>query len=409
MHAGFEYSRSQNPTRLALERLLASLEKADALLAAAGPPTGDDGPGALAVSSGSAATATVISGLGGLAGHIVCVTDVYGGTNRFLTQVAKVQQGIETSFIDLSYQIVGQEAETRLGEKEERALCQREDDELLGRIKAVLRPETKAIWIETPTNPTLRLVPIALIAAFAKERQIPLIVDNTFSSSYYANPLLLGASVVIHSITKYLNGHSDVVGGAIITADRALLERFRFLQNAHGAIPSPFDCWLTIRGIKTLVLRAREAGTSSGSSTTHSDFAGLNALRIATHLDREARPASLVRTVFYPGLRRLVETRLQRRSRELAWSQLTSESREWMTALGYSRDGPQGFPCSGMISFHIQSDASESALQVESGVAEKFLERLELFALAESLGGVESLAELPLKMTVRPVSSLTSY
>ncbi|KAI5476266.1 cystathionine gamma-lyase [Pseudohyphozyma bogoriensis] len=386
-HKGFEYTRSANPTRLALERVLASLEGADVLLDENLRRDGklDDwefGPAALAFSSGSAATATVVSGLAGNGGHVVSVGDVYGGTSRYMLRVAQVQQNVETTFVDMSY--TNKEALAAEETEAEKLAREQEDDKVIvKRVQDAIRPNTKLIWAETPTNPLLSLVPIRLIAAVAKARGIPLVIDNTFASPYYQNPLLLGASVVVHSITKYINGHSDVLGGTIITADPVLLEKFRFLQNAHGAVPSPFDSWLIIRGIKTLSLRARQHG--------------LNGLQIARYLQEVAIPAGLVRDVFYPGLKRPNETQGQARERSLAWEQLSDQSRKWATSLGFSKDSEGGFPSGGMVSFHIRSE--KPADQEDASAAEKFLESLQVFALAESLGGVESLAELPLKMT----------
>ncbi|KAL8283820.1 hypothetical protein RQP46_005252 [Phenoliferia psychrophenolica] len=383
VHKGWEYTRSANPTRVALERLLSSLEGADVLLAANLAAEGlttswESGPAALAFSSGSAATATVVGSLSGPGGHIVSVADVYGGTSRYMVQVAGTLQGAQTTFVDMSY---GAGVEVK-GESEADAR-KREDDEIVRRVEDAIRPETKLIWAETPTNPLLNLVPISLIAQVAKKHSIPLVIDNTFASPYWQNPLALGADVVVHSITKYLNGHSDVLGGTIITPSPSLLTKFRFHQNAHGAVPSPFDCFLTIRGLKTLSLRARQHG--------------LNALAVARFLEESALPSSLVRDVRYPGLHRASETRGQKRERELAWEQMSSEARRTLEKQGYTRDGPGGFPSGGMVSFHITSPDERS--QTNSDTAERFLEGLKLFALAESLGGVESLAELPLKMT----------
>ncbi|KAM0748159.1 hypothetical protein T439DRAFT_328147 [Meredithblackwellia eburnea MCA 4105] len=384
-HKGFEYTRSANPTRLALERLLASLEGADVLLernlrAEGRADSWEGGPAALAFSSGSAATATVVGGLAGQGGHVVSVADVYGGTSRYMVQVAGTLQGAQTTFVDMSYS----GTEPVQGESEEQRR-KREDDDIVARVEAAIQPNTKLIWAETPTNPILNLVPIALISRVAKAHSIPLVIDNTFATPYYQNPLLLGADIVVHSLTKYLNGHSDVLGGALITPSPQLLTQFRFLQNAHGAVPAPFDAMLAIRGIKTLSLRARQHG--------------LNALAVARWLQEVAVPAGLVRDVRYPGLNRgeAVETAGQRRERELAWEQLSLDAKASLVKAGFTRDSQGGFPFSGMVSFHINSNAPQS--QEDSSAAERFLEGLELFSLAESLGGVESLAELPLKMT----------
>ncbi|ORY88248.1 pyridoxal phosphate-dependent transferase [Leucosporidium creatinivorum] len=389
-HRGYEYSRSDNPTRRALERQLASLEgNADRLLeenlVAEGLNEGwEAGSAAVAFASGSAATATVISGLASRGGHIVSVGDVYGGTSRYMLKVAQELQGTTTSFVDLSYQL-DQARQVLKGETEEqkREQDERDDEELSERLEGAIREDTKVIWVETPTNPMLSLVPIALIARVAKKHGIPLVVDNTFSNPYYQNPLTLGASVVVHSATKYLGGHSDVLGGVIVTPIPSLLSRFRFLQNANGNVPSPFDCWLLIRSLKTLTIRSREHG--------------LNALRVARWLQEVGVPAGLVRDVRYPGLKRAIESKGERRERELAWEQLSAEAKKWIVKQGFSAESEGGFPSGGMVSFHILSE--EEGSQTNSAAAERFLEGLELFALAESLGGVESLAELPLKMT----------
>ncbi|KAK4057482.1 cystathionine gamma-lyase cys3 [Microbotryomycetes sp. JL221] len=389
VHKGFEYTRSSNPTRLALERVVSSLEgHADVLLQQAFKTQGIDadkwenGPAALAFASGSAATATVVSGLAGRGGHLVSVGDVYGGTSRYMLRVASEQQGVETTFVDMSYS-TGGPIITNESSSKRVAQDDAEDQEIVARLEAAIRPDTKLIWAETPTNPILSLVPIALIARVAKAHDIPLVIDNTFSNPYYQSPLTLGASVVVHSGTKYLGGHSDVLSGFIITPVPSLLEKFRFLQNANGNVPSPFDSWLVIRSLKTLTLRSRQHG--------------LNALQIATWLQEVAVTNGWVRDVRYPGLKRQQETSGQRRERELAWSQLSDEAKKWVEKQGFSRDGDKGFPSGGMVSFHIQSQ--HEASQDKSEAAEAFLEALQVFALAESLGGVESLAELPLRMT----------
>lgn len=334
VHKGFEYSRSGNPNRDALERTLVGLE------AGAGH--------AITFSSGSATTATILQSLGPNA-HVLSVNDVYGGTFRFLTRVAKETMGIESTFVDL-----------------ENAA----DDDVLGAIKE----NTKLIWIESPTNPTLRLIDIPRIVALA--RQAPskplVLVDNTFLSPFYASPLLQGADIVIHSLTKYINGHSDVVMGAAIlpsssTPDRdydSLTQKLRFLQNAHGAVPSPFDCWLAQRGAKTLAVRMK----------TH----GLNALRIASFLT--LHPA--VEHVIYPGL-------ATHPLHALAHTSLSPHTQQFLNTLPQSTLA-HGIPYGGMVSFRVRGGARS---------AEALLPKLKLFTLAESLGGVESLAELPARMT----------
>ncbi|GAA5947685.1 hypothetical protein JCM3765_001032 [Sporobolomyces pararoseus] len=384
----FEYSRSSNPTRLALERQLAALEGADVLLNENLKKEGieEEGPAALALSSGSSATATVVQAITSNGGHIVSVGDVYGGTSRFMTKVAATLSGVTTTFVDMSYSNAVDEAVEGESEEQRRS---REDQVIVDRVEAAITPETKLLWAETPTNPMLSLVPIRLLASIAERHSIPLVIDNTFSSTYLTQPLLLGATVVVGSSTKYNGGHSDIIGGYVVTAVPSLLAKFRFLQNAHGAVPSPFDCWLLIRSLKTLALRIRQ----------HS----LNGLAVARWLQEVAVPAGLVRDVNYPGLNRgASETRSQRRERELAWSHLTPHSKKYFQQQGYSIDSQTGFPSGGMVSFHINSGINDkNQLQEASSTkaSERFLEGLELFALAESLGGVESLAELPMKMT----------
>lgn len=284
-------------------------------------------------------------------------------------------QGVATTYVDMSYSTQGDGGEVESDEDQDQAI--------VDRVEQAIRPETKVIWAETPTNPSLSLVPIRLIAGVAKKHGVYLVIDNTFSNPYLQQPLLLGADLVVASSTKYISGHSDVVGGLIATGNPTLLSKVRFLQNAHGAVPSPFDAWLLIRSIKTLALRTRQ----------HS----LNALAVARYLEEVAVPAGLVRDVRYPGLRRQRETPAQRRERQLAWSQLSGDARRWLARAGYGEDSEGGFPAGGMVSFHIASGAPAS--QSETAAAERFLERLGVFTLAESLGGVESLAELPLLMT----------
>ena len=327
VHKGFEYSRSGNPNRDAFESTLAALESGGAY--------------GLAFSSGSATTATMLHSLGP-GSHVLSVNDVYGGTFRYMRRVAQETQGIETTFVDL---------ETIT------------DDVFL----AAIRENTKLIWIESPTNPTLRLIDIAKIASLAHSHPSkPLVlVDNTFLSPYYSSPLLLGADIVMHSITKYINGHSDVVMGALILPEHhaALASRLRFLQNAIGAVPSPYDCWLAQRGAKTLHLRMKAHGT--------------NALAVAKALEK----SPYVEDVIYPGL-------ASHPLNDLAYRSLSPHARKFVDSLGASE--AEGFPYGGMISFRIRGGGEE---------AERFLTATKLFTLAESLGGVESLAEHPAKMT----------
>ncbi|KAH8827220.1 Cys/Met metabolism PLP-dependent enzyme-domain-containing protein [Flagelloscypha sp. PMI_526] len=327
IHKGFEYSRSGNPNRNAFEETLAALESGGAY--------------GIAFASGSATTATVLQSLGPGA-HIVSVNDVYGGTFRYMTRVASENQGLETTFLDLE---------------------NADDDTIEGVIKA----NTKLIWIESPTNPTLRLIDIERIAGVAHQHPSnPLVlVDNTFLSPFYSSPLLKGADIVLHSLTKYVNGHSDVVMGALILPPHhaALTEKLRFLQNATGAVPSAYDSWLAQRGAKTLHLRMKAHG--------------LNALAIAKHLTS----SPYVKEVIYPGLSTHPRN-------ELAYRSLSPHARKFVDELPLEADG--SFPYGGMISFRIRGGVPE---------ADKFLSSLKLFTLAESLGGVESLAEHPALMT----------
>ncbi|KAL2917922.1 cystathionine gamma-lyase cys3 [Polyrhizophydium stewartii] len=303
VHKGFEYSRSGNPTRQNFEKAVAALEGAKH---------------GLAFASGSVTTATVAS-LAGSGSHIVSVNDVYGGTFRYFTKVASTY-GVETSFVDLK------------------------DPESL---RAAIRPNTKLVWIETPTNPTLRLVDIRAIADIAHSFPgVLLVVDNTFMSSYFQRPLELGADIVVHSVTKYLNGHSDVVMGIAVTSDDAVYERLKFLQNSIGGVPSPFDCFLANRGLKTLHLRMKR----------HEE----NAIAVAHFLESSPH----VEEVIYPGLPSHPQHQLAKRQQH-------------------------GF--GGMLSFRIKN--------ASLATSNAFLSNLRLFALAESLGGIESLAELPVIMT----------
>lgn len=301
-HQGFEYSRSHNPTRFAYERCVAELES---------------GTHGYAFASGLAATSTVLELLDSGA-HVICMDDVYGGTYRLFERVRKRSAALQFSFVDLN---------------DEAALA------------AALQPNTKMIWCETPTNPLLKLVDIARLAAFAKKHGLLLAVDNTFSSPILQRPLELGADIVMHSATKYLNGHSDIVGGMIVVKDPALAEQMTFLQNAVGGVQGPFDSFLALRGLKTLHLRMK--------AHCH------NAQFIAEKL--EAHP--LVAKVAYPGL-------ASHPQHELAKTQM------------------HGF--GGMVSVWLKGDFEN---------AKRFMQRLQLFTCAESLGGVESLANHPAVMT----------
>jgi cystathionine beta-lyase/cystathionine gamma-synthase len=299
-HKGFEYARTRNPTRDALERNLASLE---------------GGRYGLAWASGLAATDAVLKLLSA-GDHVICGENVYGGTHRLMVQVFQ-RLGLTFTFVD-----------TRDAT----------------RIEAAITPATRMVYIETPTNPMMRLTDLAAVGQIAQRRELLFVVDNTFATPYLQNPLAFGADIVLHSTTKYLNGHSDMVGGALIMSRDDLAERLAFLQNAAGAVPGPMDCWLTLRGTKTLAVRMRQHETS--------------ARRIAAWLaDRRDIPR-----VYYPGLP-------SHEQHELACRQM------------------RGF--GGMISLELGS--------VDR--ARRVVESVRLFALAESLGGVESLIGHPASMT----------
>jgi len=300
-HTGFEYTRTHNPTRYALERAIASLE---------------GGRFGLSFASGCAATTAVIQTLDA-GDHIVAGDDIYGGTFRLFDKVMS-RRGNTFSYVD--------PADPK-------------------QIAAAIRPETKLCWIETPTNPMMKLADIAAISAICKERGVLLCIDNTFMSPIFQRPLELGADLVMHSTTKYVGGHSDVVGGSLITSDADLCERLAFVQNSCGGVSAPMDCFLTLRGIKTLALRMERHQS--------------NALRIANFL--EAHPK--VDRVLYPGL----ESHPQH---ELAKRQM------------------HGF--GGMLSMYLKGDLE---------AARRFLKKVQVFTLAESLGGVESLIEHPAIMT----------
>ena len=299
-HKGFEYARTRNPTRDALERNLAALE---------------GGRHGLAWASGLAATDAVLKLL--KAGdHVICGENVYGGTHRLMSQVLS-HLGLTFTFVD-----------TRD----------------LSRVEAAVTPATQMLYVETPTNPMMRLTDLAAAGELARRHDLLLVVDNTFATPYFQTPLSLGADVVLHSTTKYLNGHSDMVGGALITNRDEVAERLAFLQNAAGAVPGPMDCWLALRGTKTLALRMRQHDASGR--------------RIAGYLSEHRE----VRAVYYPGLP-------SHPQHDLACRQM------------------RGF--GGMVSFELGSRAR----------AERFVESVRLFAFAESLGGVESLVGHPASMT----------
>ena len=298
----FQYSRSSNPTRFALEKRYASLEQANY---------------GLGFASGLAAEALLLFTLLKPGDHVVGFDDLYGGTKRLLNQW-KEKYNITVSLVDAT--------QTQL-------------------VEEAILPETKLIWLETPTNPLLKVCDIAAISEIAHRHNALVIVDNTFLSPYFQNPTVLGADIVVHSVTKYIAGHSDVIGGAIMLNNTALYEELKFNQNALGVVPSPFDCYLTLRGLKTLSLRM--------------DKHQSNALAIAGYLENHSK----VTRVYYPGLPCHPQYELNLKQ-------------------------TKGF--GGMISFEIKGGEKEAV---------QFLESLELFTLAESLGGVESLIEHPALMT----------
>lgn len=302
-HQGFEYSRSHNPTRFAYERCVAALE---------------GGTRGFAFASGLAATSTILELLDA-GSHVVAMDDVYGGTYRLFERVRRRSAGLDFSWVDLTDPAA---------------------------FEAALRPETRMVWIETPTNPLLKIVDIAPIAEIARRRGLLVVVDNTFCSPILQRPLELGAHIVMHSATKYLNGHSDMVGGmAVVGDDAELADRLAFLQNAVGGVQGPFDSFLALRGLKTLHLRMR----------AHCE----NAQVLAEWL--EGHPA--IERVIYPGLASHPQHALARR---------------------------QMHGAGGMVTVFVKGGLD---------AAKRFCERTELFALAESLGGVESLVNHPAIMT----------
>jgi cystathionine gamma-lyase len=299
---GYEYSRTGNPTRDALEKRLAALE---------------DASFGLAFASGTAAEATLLLSLLRSGDHIVASDDLYGGTRRLFEDVL-ANFKLEFTYVN-----------AREPENVENAVEER----------------TKLFWLETPTNPLLRLCDIEAIAKTGKKRNVVTVVDNTFMSPYFQNPLALGADIVVHSSTKYLGGHSDVIGGAIMLSNEKFHSRIKFNQNAIGAVPSPFDCFLTLRGMKTLALRMERHNS--------------NAQKIAEYLESHMR----VKKVIYPGLASHPQHKLAKKQ---------------MSGFG------------GMVSFELKGGARD---------ADTFLQRLKIFAIAESLGAVESLVEQPALMT----------
>jgi cystathionine gamma-lyase len=303
VHKGFEYSRTKNPTRQAYENCVADLE---------------NGTRGYAFASGLAATATLLD-LFDAGSHVIAVDDLYGGTYRLFENVRKRSAGLDFSFVDLT------DADA---------------------LEAAIRPETRMIWVETPTNPLLKLVDLKMIAGIARRHGVISVADNTFASPWIQRPLDIGFDMVLHSATKYLNGHSDIVGGIVVVGENPeLAEKFGYLQNAVGAVQGPFDSFLALRGLKTLALRMERHCA--------------NAAVIAEWL--EAHPA--IERVYYPGLASHPQHELAKRQMD-------------------------GF--GGMVTAVLKGGIEPSR---------RFLERCELFALAESLGGVESLIEHPAIMT----------
>jgi cystathionine beta-lyase len=301
-HKGYEYARTQNPTRDALQASLAALE---------------GGNYGICYSSGLAAMDAVIKLLKS-GDEVLCANDLYGGSYRLLTRVYG-PMGIKSRYINMTD---------------------------LNLLKNSIRPETKIIWLETPTNPTLQILDLEAICSIAQQNKIPVAVDNTFASPYLQNPLEFGATIVHHSITKYIAGHSDVIMGGLVVNDQVLAEQLKFLQNASGAVPGPQDCFLTLRGIKTLHIRM--------------DRACENAMQLAQYLSNHPR----VGKVMFPGLKDHPQHALAKKQ---------------MKNFG------------AMISFDLKDDSMDAANKVLGGT--------HLFSLAESLGGVESLIGHPASMT----------
>jgi cystathionine gamma-lyase len=301
-HKGYEYSRTQNPTRMAYERCVADLE---------------GGAAGFAFASGLAAAATVLDLLDS-GSHVIAMDDLYGGSYRLFERVRRRSAGLDFSFIDLNDNTA---------------------------LRSALRPNTKMVWVETPTNPTLKLVDLSKVSSFAKKNGLILVVDNTFCSPMVQRPLEYGADLVLHSATKYLNGHSDMVGGIVIANSTELAQQMAFLQNSVGAVAGPFDAFLAMRGLKTLHLRMRAHCTG--------------ALELARWLETH----SAVERVIYPGLKSHPQHILARRQ---------------MHGFG------------GIITIEVKGGLKKAC---------RMLKRCELFALAESLGGVESLIEHPAIMT----------
>jgi cystathionine beta-lyase/cystathionine gamma-synthase len=302
VHKGLDYGRSHNPTRWAYERCVAALE------------SGTDG---FAFSSGMATTATVLELLDS-GSHVVALDDLYGGTRRLFERVRRRSAGLRFTYIPFAS---------------------------VDELNAALQPDTRMIWVESPSNPLLKLVDLEAVSSIARARNIISVIDNTFASPWVQRPLEMGFDLVVHSATKYLNGHSDVIGGVCVTRSKPIAEQIAFLQNSIGSVPSPFDAFLVTRGLKTLAVRMERHCA--------------NAMLIAERLARHPK----VESVIYPGLASHPQHALAKRQ---------------MRAFG------------GMLSMRIRGGLAE---------ARRFLERCEIFALAESLGGVESLIEHPAIMT----------
>lgn len=302
VHQGYEYSRTQNPTRMAYERCVANLES---------------GTHGFAFASGMAATATILE-LIDSGQHVIAMDDLYGGTRRLFSGVRSRSAGLEFSYVDLSD---------------------------IDQVESAFNDSTRMVWIETPSNPLLKIVDIKAVARIARAKGALVIVDNTFATPYLQRPLELGADIVMHSATKFINGHSDMVGGIVATADKGIAERLAYLQNSIGAVAGPFDSFLALRGVKTLDVRMQRHCES--------------AMRIAEWLENDDR----VDSVLYPGLESHPQHALAARQ---------------MRGFG------------GIVTFFIKGDIEK---------AMSFLENCRVFALAESLGGVESLVDHPAIMT----------
>ena len=300
-HKGYEYSRSHNPTRTALQECIAALE---------------DGKFGLAFASGMAAETAILSLLSA-GDHLVACDDLYGGSYRIFERVMR-RYNVETTYVPAGN---------------------------IAAYEQAIRPNTKLIWLETPTNPLLRLIDIQAVAEIAHRHNILVVVDNTFASPYFQQPLKLGADIVVHSTTKYINGHSDVIGGALVLNNEEAYESMKFYENAAGNVPSPFDAWLVLRGIKTLAVRMRQ----------HDE----NARAVAKFLAEHPR----VEKVYYPGLPSHPDYELAKRQ---------------MSGFG------------GMVSFQFKGVYAD---------VDKLVRRFKVFSLAESLGGVESLVCHPVSMT----------